>query len=91
MNPYRFTALFRVVCLIFLVAAVYVGISSNLSHASAPAETSTNTQTQTVAKPVGIGEAAPDFTLVDHHGTKLTLSDSKGKAPVVLVFYRGYW
>lgn len=48
-------------------------------------------QTQSVAKPVGIGEPAPDFTLVDHHGTKVTLSDSKGKSPVVLVFYRGYW
>ena len=48
-------------------------------------------QTRTVAKPVGIGEAAPDFTLVDHHGTKVTLSDAKGKSPVVLVFYRGYW
>jgi cytochrome oxidase Cu insertion factor (SCO1/SenC/PrrC family) len=48
-------------------------------------------QTQTVAKPVGIGEAAPDFTLVDHRGNKVRLSDSKGKSPVVLVFYRGYW
>jgi len=48
-------------------------------------------KTQIVPKPVGIGEAAPDFTLVDHHGTKVTLSDSKGKSPVVLVFYRGYW
>ena len=48
-------------------------------------------QTQTVTKPVGIGEAAPDFTLVDHHGNKVRLSDSKGKSPVVLVFYRGYW
>ena len=48
-------------------------------------------QTQTAAKPTAIGEAAPNFTLVDHHGTKVTLSDSKGKNPVVLVFYRGYW
>jgi cytochrome oxidase Cu insertion factor (SCO1/SenC/PrrC family) len=48
-------------------------------------------QTQTVAKPVGIGEAAPDFTLVDHNGNKVRLSDFKGKSPVVLVFYRGYW
>jgi len=91
MNPRRFTSPFRVVYLILLLATVYVDISSNLTHASAPAERSTNTQTQTVAKPVGIGEVAPDFTLVDHHGTKLTLSDSKGKSPVVLVFYRGYW
>lgn len=51
----------------------------------------TTAQTRTVAKPIGIGETAPDFTLVDHHGTKVTLSDSKGQSPVVLVFYRGYW
>jgi hypothetical protein len=48
-------------------------------------------QTQTVTKPVGIGEVAPDFTLMDHQGNKVRLSDSKGKSPVVLVFYRGYW
>ena len=48
-------------------------------------------QTRTIAKPIRIGETAPDFTLVDHHGTKMTLSDSNGKSPVVLVFYRGYW
>ena len=51
----------------------------------------TTAQTQTVAKPVGVGQAAPDFSLVDHHGKKVTLSEWKGKSPVVLVFYRGYW
>jgi len=51
----------------------------------------TTAQTRTVAKPLGVGEAAPDFTLVDHNGSKVTLSESKGKSPVVLVFYRGYW
>ena len=51
----------------------------------------TMAQTRTVAKPIGIGETAPDFTLMDHRGTKVTLSDAKGKSPVVLVFYRGYW
>lgn len=50
-----------------------------------------NAQTETAAKPVAIGETAPDFTLVDHRGRKVTLSDSKGKNPVVLLFYRGYW
>ena len=53
--------------------------------------TATSAQAQTVAKSIGIGEAAPDFTLVDHHGTRVKLSDSKGRSPVVLVFYRGYW
>lgn len=46
---------------------------------------------QTATKPLGVGVAAPDFTLTDHHGRKVTLSDSKNKNPVVLVFYRGYW
>ena len=41
--------------------------------------------------PVAIREEAPDFTLENHQGTKTTLSDARGKSPVVLVFYRGYW
>ena len=42
-------------------------------------------------KPVGVGEVAPDFTLVDHNGQKHSLSAERGKRPVVLIFYRGYW
>ena len=41
--------------------------------------------------PVAVGEAAPDFTLEDQNNNKVTLSDARGKSPVVLVFYRGYW
>ena len=41
--------------------------------------------------PVGVGEVAPDFTLVDHNGQKRSLAAERGKRPVVLVFYRGYW
>ena len=43
------------------------------------------------ADPVAVGEVAPDFTLEDQSGQKVTLSDARGKSPVVLVFYRGYW
>lgn len=43
------------------------------------------------AKPVATGEQAPDFTLTDHKGATVKLSDSFGKRPAVLVFYRGYW
>lgn len=46
---------------------------------------------QTRTSPVTVGEKAPDFTLESHQGTKVTLSDSLKKTPVVLVFYRGYW
>lgn len=41
--------------------------------------------------PVAIGEAAPDFKLEDQNHHKITLSEVRGKSPVVLVFYRGYW
>jgi len=41
--------------------------------------------------PVQIGEIAPDFTLEDVQGRNVTLSAARGKTPVVLVFYRGYW
>jgi peroxiredoxin len=41
--------------------------------------------------PITVGAVAPDFTLEGHNGQKVTLSESRGKNPVVLVFYRGYW
>ena len=54
------------------------------------------TRQQTPAKsartsPIAVGEVAPDFTLEDQGGRKVTLSEARGKQPVVLVFYRGYW
>jgi cytochrome oxidase Cu insertion factor (SCO1/SenC/PrrC family) len=41
--------------------------------------------------PVAVGELAPDFTLEDQNHNKVALSGARGKSPVVLVFYRGYW
>ena len=38
-----------------------------------------------------VGERPPDFTLLDAGGRPVTLADYRGKKPVVLVFYRGYW
>ena len=43
------------------------------------------------ATPVTEGETAPDFTLEDQSRRKVTLSESRGKSPVGLIFYRGYW
>jgi peroxiredoxin len=34
---------------------------------------------------------APDFTLADYQGEKVTLSDYRGKKHVVLVFNRGFF
>src|SRR5438445_12601682 len=38
-----------------------------------------------------VGSPPPDFTLPDAGGRSVTLADYRGKKPVVLVFYRGYW
>jgi hypothetical protein len=38
-----------------------------------------------------VGQPAPDFTLPDAAGRPVRLADYRGKKPVVLVFYRGYW
>ena len=39
------------------------------------------------AAPLQVGEKAPDFTLPDQNGTKVTLSQYLGKKNVVLAFY----
>lgn len=44
-----------------------------------------------VAPAINVGMIAPDFTLEDSHGRKVSLADEVKKQPVVLVFYRGYW
>jgi cytochrome oxidase Cu insertion factor (SCO1/SenC/PrrC family) len=38
-----------------------------------------------------VGSEAPPFTLQTLDGGDLSLSDFRGKAPVVLVFFRGEW
>ena len=38
-----------------------------------------------------VGERPPEFTLPDAAGRPVSLADYRGKKPVILVFYRGYW
>ena len=49
------------------------------------------TPKQTPAPPpepkVKVGDAAPDFTLMDQHRKEVKLSDFRGKKNVVLAFY----
>ncbi len=60
------------------------------ANTSAPFSRALST-TQERQSPVVTGTEAPDFTLKDQHGRQIKLSESRGKNPVVLVFYRGYW
>lgn len=43
------------------------------------------------ARGLGIGDAAPDFTLSGARGEVVTLAESLKRGPAVLSFYRGYW
>jgi cytochrome oxidase Cu insertion factor (SCO1/SenC/PrrC family) len=70
-----FTAL--AVCAVLLAA----GTVFNFVFARVPAP----------APVLRVGEPAPDFTLSDARGRPVTLADYRGRKPVVLVFYRGYW
>jgi len=36
------------------------------------------------------GDPAPDFTLTDQRGERVTLSATRGR-PVIVAFYRGHW
>lgn len=40
---------------------------------------------------LGVGEPAPDFTLPDATGRRVSLSERLKEGPVVLSFYRGEW
>ena len=46
-----------------------------------------NAQQQQVMSNVKIGDTAPEFTLPDHTGKTVKLSDFRGKKNVVLAFY----
>ena len=45
----------------------------------------------TAAKPIGVGQTAPDFTLPDPDGSNHSTSDLRGEKNLLLVFFRGAW
>ena len=65
-----------------LILALCLGVCGCISGHGAAAE---------AARAVATGETAPDFTLEDQNGRKLTLSAERGRQPVVLIFFRGHW
>jgi hypothetical protein len=67
--------------LVISVALLGLGAYFNVVLAAIPAATPM----------VRVGEAAPDFTLPDATGATVSLASFRERAPVVLVFYRGYW
>lgn len=65
-----------------------------LLGAAGPAELGPNDGAElppTDLERIKIGEKAPDFTLENVEGKRVSLSRYRGKKNIVLVFYRGYW
>ncbi len=82
--------------LVFALAGSTLAARAQTNAPAAPASSDTTAMAKeqtltTRAAPVGVGDVAPDFTLSDTEGRAVKLSDVRGKSPVVLVFYRGYW
>jgi len=75
----------RTVMLLLLLGQLWV-------MAQQPSVTAPSAKDETTRKsPVQIGETAPDFTLEDEEGRTVQLAAARGKMPVVLIFYRGWW
>ena len=68
--------------LLFLIA---------LSCSTSKLNSGLDAELQPRSEPLKIGEMAPNFTLEDQNGQKVTLSVLCGSAPTVLAFYRGNW
>ncbi len=68
-----------------MLSVAFVGAGCAVSESQSAQDKKTG------STPVGVGDVAPDFTLEDQQGQKVKLSEARGKTPVVLVFYRGYW
>jgi cytochrome oxidase Cu insertion factor (SCO1/SenC/PrrC family) len=62
-----------------------------LSCANSKLNSGLDAELQPRNEPVKIGEMAPNFTLEDQNGQKVTLSALRGSSPTVLAFYRGNW
>lgn len=76
---------------IVLLSVAMVVLPSHAARLGTPPVLSQSPAATVRKAPVAVGDMAPDFTLEDQNKNKVTLSDARGKGPVVLVFYRGYW
>jgi len=79
-----------------MIARKIVGLSLLLALGGSPAIAQLGAKDAAKLPPtdldrIKVGQPAPDFTLENVDGRKVSLSDYHGKQNVVLVFYRGHW
>lgn len=77
----------------YLAVGIVFGLSClrvAASHAQLGPKDGANLQPTDLER-VKVGDVAPDFTLENMDGRRITLSEVYSKNNVVLVFYRGQW
>jgi cytochrome oxidase Cu insertion factor (SCO1/SenC/PrrC family) len=70
----------RVFMKLWITAVLFAGLL-------APAAQAAEKPADVPAPAVKVGDVAPDFTLTDQNGNKVSLHDFKGKKNVALAFY----
>ena len=71
-----------------LLTGVLAGlISTSIACQMATQQEENTTPPSKPAVELKVGDTAPDFTLPDHEGNPIKLSDFRGKKNVVLAFY----
>lgn len=73
-----------------VAASLFALFSTSFAHAQLGPKDGANLKPTDLER-VKAGDMAPDFTLENVDGKKITLSDFRGKKDVVLVFYRAHW
>ena len=77
------------------VVALFALCALGLAHSAAQAQTLGPADGRDLPRAelerVGVGDEAPNFTLMDRDGEAVGLSGYRGFKDVVLVFYRGHW
>jgi cytochrome oxidase Cu insertion factor (SCO1/SenC/PrrC family) len=81
MYPSRFTALILLILFAFAISTAYGQLGPKDATNLPPTD----------LERVKAGDQAPDFTLENMDGHKISLSDFRVKKNLVLVFYRGHW
>ncbi len=74
----------------FIVFALFLFLSISLAHGQ-PGPKDGAKLPPTELERIKVGDKAPDFTLENMDGKRISLSDFAGKKNMVLVFYRGHW
>jgi peroxiredoxin len=75
---------------ILLPVSLFIALTSSVAYAQLGPKDGMELKPADLER-IKVGDTAPDFTLENLGGNRISLSDFRGKTSVILVFYRGQW